>query len=183
MGLERLAEAFRVLLWEQTKALGLSPIQIQVLIFLAHHAEEYRNVSHLAREFNLSKATISDVVAALSKKALIEKVKSHPDQRRYSIQLSAKGRKVLPQAEGFSKPLVKILDQFAGEEKRELFRLISKLIFQLNQSDVLTIQRMCYSCKFYEKSSERHYCHYLKKPLRNPDLRLDCPEFEPQKEA
>lgn len=31
-GLERISEAFKVLLWEKAKALGLSPIQIQILI-------------------------------------------------------------------------------------------------------------------------------------------------------
>ena len=32
-GLERISEAFKVLLWEKAKLLGLSPIQIQILIF------------------------------------------------------------------------------------------------------------------------------------------------------
>ncbi|MEO0333318.1 MAG: MarR family transcriptional regulator, partial [Bacteroidota bacterium] len=42
-GLERISEAFKVLLWEKAKSLGLSPIQIQILIFIAYHKSELCN--------------------------------------------------------------------------------------------------------------------------------------------
>ena len=59
-GMERIAESYRVLLWDYAKTTGLSPIQIQMLIFMRYHAEEWCNVSALAREFNMTKPTISD---------------------------------------------------------------------------------------------------------------------------
>ena len=63
--LERLSEAFRVLLWDQAKVLNVSPIQIQLLIFLRYHKPEYATVSKLAEEFNMTRPTISDAVRAL----------------------------------------------------------------------------------------------------------------------
>ena len=36
-GLERISEAFKALLWEKAKILRLSPIQIQILIFIKFH--------------------------------------------------------------------------------------------------------------------------------------------------
>ena len=45
IGLERISQAFKVLLWNKAKEYGLSPIQIQILIFVAHHKSEYNNVS------------------------------------------------------------------------------------------------------------------------------------------
>ena len=36
-GLERVSEVFKILLWENAKLVGLSPIQIQILIFVAFH--------------------------------------------------------------------------------------------------------------------------------------------------
>lgn len=38
--LERVSQAFRVLLWNESKEFSLSPIQVQVLIFLLHHSEQ-----------------------------------------------------------------------------------------------------------------------------------------------
>ena len=65
-GLERNSEAFRVLLWEHAKVVGLSPIQI--LLFISFHPETLCNVSHVAHEFNLTKATISEAIKVLHKK-------------------------------------------------------------------------------------------------------------------
>ena len=67
-GLERLSQAFRTLLWEKAKEFGLSPIQIQVLIFIHYHSKEKSTVSYLAQEFNLTKPTISDAIKALEQK-------------------------------------------------------------------------------------------------------------------
>src|SRR5688572_14883967 len=69
--LERIAQAFRVLLWQESKEYALTPIQIQILIFLRFHSEEKCKVSYLAGEFNLSKPTISDTVKTLEQKQLI----------------------------------------------------------------------------------------------------------------
>ena len=44
VALERISEAFRVLLWEEAKEHSLSPIQVQLLIFCAYHAAEKRKV-------------------------------------------------------------------------------------------------------------------------------------------
>ena len=69
--LERVSQAFRVLLWQESKDFSLSPIQVQVLIFLLHHSVEKKTVSYLADEFNVTKATISDTVKSLEQKQLI----------------------------------------------------------------------------------------------------------------
>lgn len=63
--LERVSQAFRVLLWNESKEFSLSPIQVQVLIFLLFHSSEKRKVSYLADEFNMTKATISDTIKSL----------------------------------------------------------------------------------------------------------------------
>ncbi len=36
-GLERISEAYKSLLWEQAKVYGISPIQIQILLFITDH--------------------------------------------------------------------------------------------------------------------------------------------------
>ena len=39
-GLERLSQVFRILLWEKAKEHSLSPIQIQLMIFIQHHSQD-----------------------------------------------------------------------------------------------------------------------------------------------
>lgn len=179
VGLERISEAFKVLLWEHAKANGLSPIQIQILIFVAHHKQAYCNVSHLAQEFNVTKPTISDAVKALSLKQLIHKDNSSPDSRSYTIILSEKGKNIVSTTENFAKPIQNILDQTAIENLEVMYKAITDLIFGLNKSGNLSVQRMCFSCKYYDKIEEEHFCNFLNKPLQTKEIRVDCPEFEP----
>ncbi|SHF70630.1 DNA-binding transcriptional regulator, MarR family [Arenibacter palladensis] len=177
-GLERISEAFKVLLWDKAKLLGLSPIQIQILIFIAYHKNEICNVSHLAKEFNITKPTISDAIKVLDKKGLITKEYSSSDSRSYSISLSETGTETIGQISDFANPLKKQLNTVDNPELESLFGTLSKLIYQLNTSGILSVQRTCYGCKFYGKESNRDYCNLLNKELLNKDIRLDCPEFE-----
>ncbi len=91
VGLERISEAFKVLLREKAKQLGLSPIQIQILLFVSSHKEQLCNVSFLASEFNVTKPTISDAVKSLNVKGLISKQHSDKDSRSFTIKLSQSG--------------------------------------------------------------------------------------------
>ena len=40
VALERISEAFRVLLWEESTKHGLSPIQVQILLFVKTHSPQ-----------------------------------------------------------------------------------------------------------------------------------------------
>ncbi len=177
-GLERVSQAFKVMLWEKAKHLGISPIQIQILIFVAHHKAAYNNVSFLAQEFNVTKPTISDAVKVLHKKGLIAKDHSATDNRSYTIFLTDRGKEVVAETDSFANPMAKMLDKASNEEKENLFKSLSELIYGLNQQDILTVQRMCFACKFYEPGTDHHYCRLLEKNLKASDIRLDCNEFE-----
>lgn len=179
VGLERISEAFRVLLWEHAKVIGLSPIQIQLLIFVAYHDESLCQVSHLAREFNMTKATISDAVRVLLGKQLVEKRPSTADGRAFAIALTSEGRATVARTQHFAQPIKDRLQTLAPEDQLQLFTQLSKLIYELNRAGILTVQRTCRACKFYEKKLEHHFCNLLKKELWDQDIRVDCPEYEP----
>ena len=177
-GLERISEVFKVLLWEKAKREGLSPIQIQILIFVAYHKPDLCSVSHLAREFNVTKPTVSDAVKVLLKKGLVSKDLSSVDSRSYAVALTDSGRKVVSDTDDFAHSLQKELQGFEEEQLNNLFGQLSKLIFQLNKSGILSQQRTCFGCRFYQKQSGSGYCNLLNKKLESQEIRLDCPEFE-----
>ena len=176
-GLERISEVFKILLWEKAKIVGLSPIQIQMLIFIAFHKQDLCNVSHLAKEFNVTKPTVSDAIKVLDRKGIIVKDFSSSDSRSYTIQLSSSGKKIVSETNDFAKPLKTQIDGFKQTDLENLFETVSELIYNLNQHGILTVQRTCYGCKFYQKNKKVDYCNLLDKELLNQDIRLDCPEF------
>ncbi len=176
--LERISQAFRVLLWNESKEHSLSPIQIQVLIFLLHHSEEKRKVSYLAEEFNMTKATISDTIKTLDKKGLIKKEYEPHDTRSYIIQLTKTGETLAKQTSHFTDQLQVPIDKLQDADKENLLAALIGIIHHLNQSGVITIQRMCLTCSHYREPNggQQHFCTLLNQNLSTPDLRIDCPE-------
>ncbi len=178
VALERIAEAFRVLLWNESKKNSLSPIQIQILIFIYFHSLEKCKVGYLADEFNMTKATISDSVKVLLAKDLVTKETDPEDTRSYSLSLTAKGEKIAGKASFFASSIEQPVEKLTAEQKTAMLNGLLKLIYDLNKSGIITIQRMCFSCSNYQFENGVHYCRLLKKRLAESELRVDCPEHE-----
>jgi DNA-binding MarR family transcriptional regulator len=178
--LERISQAFRVLLWNESKEFALSPIQVQVLIFLLHHSEEKRKVSYLADEFNMTKATISDTIKALDQKGLINKTTERQDSRSYVIHLTKKGIDIAERTSVFTRELQIPIDKLHPDDKENLLLSLMGVIHHLNRTGVITIQRMCTTCVHYKPADGRqpHFCKLLNKKIENSELRIDCPEHQ-----
>lgn len=178
-GLERLSQVFRILLWEKAKAHGLSPIQIQLLIFIQYHTPEKTTISYLAHEFNVTKPTVSDAVKILAQKDLVNKITDPYDTRSYTIQLTDRGRSIVADTENFANPLTDIITKTERADKVFLWENITHLIRELNRQKIISIQRTCFNCRHYSLTGNIHYCNLLGQTLQNENIRIDCPEFAP----
>ena len=178
-GLERLSQAFRMLLWEKAKEHALSPIQIQLLIFIEHHSVEKTTISYLAQEFNFTKPTISDAIKVLEQKQLLQKMTDSHDTRSYTIQLTEAGKKIVTATEDFTNPVMDVIAEASPDEKLVLWDNLTRLISRLNQTGVIRIQRTCFKCRYFSNTEEVPFCNLLNQPLYKVDIRMDCGEFEP----
>ncbi len=177
--LERISQAFRVLLWNESKDHSLSPIQIQILIFIHYHSYELCTVSGIAKEFNMTKATISDSIKLLIEKNLIKKKYKTEDQRSYQIQLTAKGKQIIKKVNGFSNEIKNPINKLSENEKSDLLIQLVNIIKHLQVSGIIQVQRMCFTCQYYQlKNNEVHFCRLLNSKLKNEDIRIDCAEHK-----
>lgn len=126
---------------------------------------------------HVSKPTISDAVRVLDNKSIVAKDFSSLDNRSYLIQFTELGRELVTKTYDFADPLRKQLGKFYEKELESLFHTLSELIYKLNISGILNVQRTCFGCKFYQKNSETDYCNLLQKKLLISEIRLDCPEY------
>jgi DNA-binding MarR family transcriptional regulator len=157
---------------------SLTPIQVQILIFLHTHSKDKRKVSYLAEEFNLSKPTISDAVKALEEKSLITRKNNPDDSRSYHIELTKKGKEIAEKTSLFTVELVKPIEQLESNDKENLLLSLLRIIYHMTRTGVITIQRMCWTCEYYRSDQDQgqHFCKLLNKRLLVTDLRIDCPE-------
>ncbi|MEZ2441877.1 MarR family winged helix-turn-helix transcriptional regulator [Chitinophaga sp. RCC_12] len=179
--LERLSEAFRVLLWQEATQYGLSPIQIQVLTFLLHYPEEKRTVTTLASYFNMTKATISDAVKSLEQKNYLTRKASPTDTRSHTLHLVKEGKAVARKVEQFADPLHATVAQLPLKDQAGLLEQLMQLIYQLNQQEIISTQPMCFNCEHLNEKKGYH-CNKLKISLNNGGLRMECPVFKLREE-
>ncbi len=178
--LERISQSFRVLLWQKSKEFALTPLQMQILLFLLTQSEEKRKVSYLAKEFNVTKATISDTIKTLEHKNLIIKENEIADSRSYIINLSEKGKEIAEQASGFAKEIYNPITNLSRNDKNNLLLSLIKVIGHLNKTGVISVLRMCTTCSYYQPSDDADtvFCALLNEELQQSDLRVDCREHK-----
>jgi DNA-binding MarR family transcriptional regulator len=183
VALERLFEAFRVLLWQEGKRHGLSPIQIQVLLFLYYHSSDKSRISYLADEFNMTKATMSDSVRILFQKGLVEKQLDQSDARSHLMHLTEAGRRIAIDTEHYASIMEESLAGLSPLLQQSMMEGLLELIAGLSRSGVITAQRMCTSCRYYSRRSGKVFCSLLQQELSSIEIRLDCPEHSPNEDA
>jgi DNA-binding MarR family transcriptional regulator len=181
--LERIGQGMKVMLWDEAKRHGLSPLQVGALTNLLHAPDGSGRVGQLARESDVSQPTMSDAVAALEKKGLIHKGPAATDSRSSALALTAKGRALAVQLSGWSEPLRNRLGDLPEEGKVTVMRFLYDVIASLQQARFITVARMCISCRYFRPDGDptepgRHFCALLKVPLPESALRIDCPEHE-----
>lgn len=102
---------------------GLTSPQLILLKELSKY--ETMTIGELARNINLSNATVTDILRRLEKRELIKRIKSETDKRRTNIYLTDKCRQMLQN----SPPLLqeKFVKNFEKLEEWEQMMLISSL--------------------------------------------------------
>lgn len=178
VALERLAQAQRVMLWEASAPLGLSPTQGLILLHLYRREPTARRVGVLAQTFNLTPATVSDAVRVLVAKGLLER-KTGADRRIQELELTPQGLQHVQRLERWDAPLRQALQILTSEQQQSLYSLLLPLLAQLVDAQVITVARMCLLCQYFQADLDQYYCNLLHKPLTSGDLQIECPDFSP----
>jgi DNA-binding MarR family transcriptional regulator len=181
--LERLSQVLRVLLRKAAHERGLSPIQARFLVHLLFHGPELRRVGRLAEEFGLTPATVSEAVGSLEKKGLVNRDPWAGDGRVATLRLTLAGEEAARGIATWANAVEGSLFAASPGEKEVVMRFLMDLIASLQTAGVVTVARMCVSCRFFRPDAHPdeefpHHCALLDLPLARSDLRADCPEHE-----
>ncbi|KAA3625967.1 MAG: MarR family transcriptional regulator [Proteobacteria bacterium] len=178
-GLSRLAAVARQLDWQAAESAGLSPTQADILRFVAGRPEGAR-LTAIAAHAGIRKATASDAVAALERKALVKKHADASDRRAMALKATGEGDKVARTWPASFEPIVRQLDP---GEREALLGLVVKMIRELLKLELIAPQRTCVSCRHFRENvapgtETPHFCAFVNESMGNRHLRVDCPEHE-----
>lgn len=181
VALERLSQVFRVLLWEKTKTFQLSPIQVQMMVYLLYPTDPPVTMGKISRKFNITPATVTDAIKAMERKRLVVRKPLKNDRRNIEVRLTAKGRQLAGKLADWADIIRSTVARTNPEQKVVVLEFLMNLIKSLQQAGFITIANMCMSCKFFEirqNEKEPYYCQFLEMPLSVSELRIDCPDYK-----
>jgi DNA-binding MarR family transcriptional regulator len=177
-----IAVALRAMLWQECLAANLSPIQGQILIFCLNNPPQYCRIGFLAKEFSMTKPTISDAVKTLERKKLLVKQNDPEDLRSFDLILTEKGLATAQQVANYAKRLSELIANLSPARKNQLDQTLTQLIVQLKEIGILNGQRSCVSCQHSIKKNNNkgYFCAYLQEKMAIHEVRLSCTYFQPE---
>jgi DNA-binding MarR family transcriptional regulator len=172
MQLERLARLIR----STSHVAGLYPVQWEALRYLAR-ANRFSNSPHaLARYLGSTKGTISQTVAVLIKKNLVEKTKRESDSRSIDLHLTSFGRAMLAKdpLQPFEKTIAELGDKTAKRFSKGVAEILQLEVQRQKEQSFGT----CETCHFLRKkdNSESFTCKKFEAALQADELKLICLE-------
>ena len=186
--LDRISEALQVLARRTAEKHELSPTQLRVLARLNAGPPPVAQASELAREFDIAVPTVSDALAALGRKGLIERQQDPRDRRRQHLRLTNTGRAVGRSVSRWTAPAEIASSGIERPDAEQLLDTLLDLLDRMRSAGLLTVARACTTCQHFEPgpSSTRpavHHCRFFGFRLHPSDLRVDCAEHVARENA
>ncbi|MDP3089380.1 MAG: MarR family winged helix-turn-helix transcriptional regulator [Nitrospira sp.] len=187
-GLTKVAAALRSQAWEGGTARKLTPTQGQILVLLEERDGQSVRLNDVASALCLSAATASDAVITLVEKQLVKKERLAEDQRALVLTLTAAGRREVRETRGWTEVVDAGVKSLTPDEQAIFLRGLTKVIHSLQGQGVISVARMCAGCAYFQPyvhadAARPHHCGLVNKPMGEGQLRIDCPDFVPGREA
>lgn len=173
--IERLAR----LVTNEGHAHGMKPAQWEALRYLVRANRFSRTPSGLTAYLGLTKGTVSQTLMSLERAGLVEKTANPGDGRSVRLDLTQKGRALLP------------LDGMAAI--RQAFEVLPPPMRAALGDGVAALVRsalaarsgrafgICRDCRYFAADARapgQHYCRLLKEPLEDAEAGQICQEQE-----
>ena len=175
--LDRAGEALGVLARRAAAAHGLSVTQ-RVLARLYAGPPPEPLTSELARELDVSDPTVSDALAALRRKGLVERSADPADRRRQVLRLTAPGHSAGTAVSRWTAPAEVATSGIPQADGEALLSALLDVLARMEAAGLISVTRACTTCAHFsrDKATGRPvlHCGYFGSALRPSDLRVDC---------
>jgi DNA-binding MarR family transcriptional regulator len=181
LALLRIGQATRSVALDDARAVGLTPVQAQTLLFIQRTKPFATTVQQLAATLGSTHASAVGVVDGLVGRGLVQRETSSVDRRVTLLRLTPEGRASCEQLTSWGQELTVALTQLTPEERATLERGLGAVIASLRAAGHLSVAEPCRGCVFFSENAapaaaEPHHCALLRRHLSEAEAQLDCPE-------
>jgi MarR family transcriptional regulator, negative regulator of the multidrug operon emrRAB len=173
--LERIAALIHQTVREDAARHDLLPIHLQVLAYLAR-ANLYSDIPiAVAEYFGISRGSVSQTIAVLERKGLIERHSDSRNRKHVHLVLTARGRTVLEAS--WSQRLDQVLAARSGTEVTALETGLRGLLQALQAENGQQAFGICHRCQHFLKESRGYRCGLTGDPLEAEQTNRLCREW------
>ena len=173
--IERLAR----LVTNEGHAHGMKPAQWEALRFLARANRFSRTPGGLTAYLGLTKGTVSQTLMSLERAGLVEKTANPGDGRSVRLDLTEKGRALLP-LDGMA-TIMQAFEALPPPLRASLGDGVAALVtsaLAARSGRAFGICRACCHFAVDARGPGQHYCQLLKQPLEDAEAEQICQEQE-----
>ena len=181
-GLARVATVLRVDDWSRSKAASVNPTQYAILEHLEGRLAG-AGIKDISSQLGVSQPTVTDSVAALERKGLVDRRSAPEDRRAVLLRLTVAGHSALRAGDVIQGVAERAVSALPSDRQEELLVTLISMIRQLQEAGDIPIQRMCVSCRHFRPNARAdadrpHHCAFVDAAFGAQDLRVDCREHE-----
>ncbi|MGZ8189938.1 MAG: MarR family winged helix-turn-helix transcriptional regulator [Methylococcaceae bacterium] len=173
--IERISNLLRSEERKKYAAIGLQPVHVQVLDFLATCNKFSDTPASVAEYLGLTKGTVSQSLQVLERKGYVEKSQDSEDGRVVHLALSAVGTKLLEE--------IKPLDVFAqaqhavsSQRFTNIEAALNSILSELQKANNAKSFGVCSSCVNFVQLDDHYLCNLTQLPLSQFDAKKICRE-------
>ena len=175
---ERLGELQKVGARQAVTAVGLLPVQLEVLNYLSS-CNKYSDTPMAVTEYlGQTKGTVSQTIKALEKKGMVEKVADKNDKRISHVLVTPLGSQVLADSLP-TNMFVNTCATLSDDQQNNIEQALTQLLTAIIQSNDMKTFGACHTCRYNGRQDDgSYYCNLVKEPLGDDEILLICKEHQ-----
>ncbi len=180
MALFRMSQVIKNVTQSESNVLGLTPVQIQALLFAAYTRSDVATVGNFAKTIGTTHVTAVKILNRIVERGLIIKSQKAEDRRVTLLSLTENGWEIVYNLDGWGHILEDAL-QFLPEEVLTHFEFgLGSIISILQKKGHLVVSEPCLGCIHFRPdtgdTTTPHYCELIQKYLTHEASLKECPE-------
>lgn len=173
--IERITNLVRSEERKKYAAIGLQPVHVQVLEYLATCNRFSDTPAAVAEFLGLTKGTVSQSIQVLERKTYLTKTPDSSDGRVVHLALSEEGARLLDEL----KP-IDVFEQAQhmvnGKGFATLEAALNAVLVELQKANNAKSFGVCHSCVNFIETADHYYCKLTKLPLSPQEANKICRE-------
>lgn len=150
----------------------INPTQWTALSYLTKANRFSRSPSQVAEFMAVTRGTVSQTLKALSRKGLVDEVRSQTDKRWISYEVTPTGHAALERTTTMGDALSRMKDHQIGTLAKGLEQLARNALKARGKRAF----GICKSCKYHQSRPNGGYCALLLEELSEPEVEQLCYE-------